>query len=358
MRIGPREIGPGRPPYVIAEIGVNHDGCADRALSLVDVAAEAGADAVKVQLFETDRLMSRAAKLAAYQRDAGETDPIEMLRRLELSLDDLARVAGRARERGLHAIATVFSVELVEPAESIGWDAYKTASPDIVNHPLLEAIGGTGKPMIVSTGAADLEEVREAFGRVLEPARGRVAALQCVSSYPTPRDRAAIGGMLALGDALGPDVPVGYSDHTTEHDTGALAVRVGASILEKHLTHDRGARGPDHAASLDGAWFSAYVRLARAAGRVPPDRVDLGADAAYGTREKRVLDEEREVRRVSRQSLVVARDVPAGRALTEGDLTTKRPGDGIPPARRADMVGRTTVRALEADTLLTLQDLR
>ncbi|MEZ6163705.1 MAG: N-acetylneuraminate synthase family protein [Phycisphaerales bacterium] len=142
MNIGNRQIGLDHPPYIIAEIGVNHDGQVDRALSLTDAAADAGADAVKLQFFRTDLLMSKAAKLAAYQKNAGETDPIEMLRRLELSLSDLARVVDRAHQLGIHAIVTVFSTQLVEVAR---WDAYKTASPDIVNRPLLEAVGGDRK---------------------------------------------------------------------------------------------------------------------------------------------------------------------------------------------------------------------
>ena len=133
MQIGDRKIGVDQPPYIIAEIGVNHDGEVARALELTDAAADAGADAVKLQFFETDRLMSKAAKLAAYQKNAGETDPIEMLKRLELTIDEMALVVDRAHERGIHAIVTVFSMELVEVAETLAWDAYKTASPDIVN---------------------------------------------------------------------------------------------------------------------------------------------------------------------------------------------------------------------------------
>jgi len=149
------------PPYIIAEIGVNHDGSADRALELVDAAAWAGADAVKLQLFRADLLMSRAARLAEYQRAAGEADPIDMLRRLELSFDEMERIGARAHENGLHAIVSVFSVELVPEAERLPWDAYKTASPDIIHKPLLDALAATRRPLIVSAYQAGAAPMRQ-----------------------------------------------------------------------------------------------------------------------------------------------------------------------------------------------------
>ena len=154
MRIGDRSIGREHSPYIIAEIGVNHDGSCECAQELVRAAAKAGADAAKFQYFETDRLMSNAAKLAAYQRAAGESDPISMLRRLELPIEDLAKCVTLAHELGIHAIVTVFSTELVRSADLLAWDAYKTASPDLIHKPLLLALSATGKPMILSTGSA------------------------------------------------------------------------------------------------------------------------------------------------------------------------------------------------------------
>ena len=180
MHISRRPITPANP-YIIAELGVNHDGSVDRALALTEAAAAAGADAIKLQFFRTDLLMSRAAKLAAYQHSAGETDPVAMLRRLELSLDDMARVIDRAHRFNIHAIVTVFSVDLVSEAESLPFDAYKTASPDLIHKPLLGALAATGKPLIVSTGASTLDEITRARDW-LAPAAERLACLQCVSS--------------------------------------------------------------------------------------------------------------------------------------------------------------------------------
>ncbi len=345
MRISGRAIGPGEPVYVIAEIGVNHDGQIARALELIERAAEAGADAVKFQYFETDRLMSRAAKLAAYQRAAGEADPIAMLRRLELSADDLAACAERAQSTGVDALVSVFSVELVERAAAMGWEAFKTASPDVVHKPLLEAVARTGLPMVVSTGASTLEEAACAHGWIRDAgAAGRCAWLQCVSAYPTPLEEATLGGMASLARVV--QGPVGYSDHTPHVETARLAVEAGACVLEKHLTYDTGATGPDHAASLAPEGFAQYVRVAR--GATPVERVAV--------EEKRVLERERDVRRVSRQSIVLRRRVEAGEVIRASDVTFKRPGTGLEPWRVGEVVERRAARAIESDVPVVDED--
>ena len=344
MQIAQRPISDRQPPYIIAEIGVNHDGSPERALELVDLAADAGADAVKTQWFRADMLMSAASGLAAYQRDAGERDPRDMLRRLELDAPAMQRIVRRARERSLHAIVTVFSVELVGEAQRLGWDAYKTASPDIVHKPLIDRLVETGQPLILSTGASTIEEVSRAI-EWLGAARSRAAVLQCVSSYPTHDEDAAMAGIGAIARVF--DGPVGYSDHTTRVDAGACAVRAGACVLEKHLTYDRGARGPDHSASLDGAGFAQYVRLARAS----------APEAPAPHAEKRVLECERDVRRVSRQSIVARERIDPGTPITRALLTFKRPGTGLEPWRLPGVLGRTAARRIEADTPITEGDL-
>lgn len=352
MRIADRTITPGRPPYIIAEIGVNHDGDPARALALTEAAAEARADAIKLQLFKTDRLMGRAARLAAYQRDAGETDPFAMLRRLELPIDAMAPVVARAHALGLHAIVTVFSLELVPLAERLPWDAYKTASPDIVHRPLLEALAATDKPLIVSTGAADPAEIARARAW-LDSARDRLAFLHCVSSYPTPPEGAHLAACRAVA-ALVPPCPVGYSDHTTLAETGAVAAaHAGALILEKHLTDDRTRPGPDHAASLEPHTFAEYVRLAHHAHAstrtMTPDLVRT----LLGEPEKRITDRERDVRAASRQSITAARNLPAGHTLTAEDLRFQRPGLGLEPWRIHETLGRTITRPLQPGDPIT-----
>lgn len=404
MRIGNRDIGPTHAPYIIAELGVNHDGDPKRALELVRLAADAGADAIKLQLFKADMLMSKAAKLAAYQKAAGETDPIEMLRRLELSIEDMKPCVDLAHELGIHAIVSVFSVELVEVAETLPWDAYKTASPDIINKPLLDALAKTGKPLIVSTGASTIEEVKRMV-EWLRPIHGRLAVLQCVSSYPTPIEQAALGGIRAIRKVFGGCV--GYSDHTDSDRTGSHPIIFGAELIEKHFTHNRAAQGPDHAASLDAEGFVRYRLFARMAHASQHTDSPCHADvkiagemrgwywlsmtlkpiawffmglqwiAAWMTFKKRpyynraledahamfkdqevkvVLPIEQDVRTVSRQSLTTTRDLPQGHTLTRADLTIKRPGTGIPPFELDATLGKHLTRALEADMPLTAGD--
>lgn len=356
MRIGRRQIGGGAPVYIIAELGVNHDGSPERAMALVEAAAAAGAEAVKFQLFRADLLMSSASRLASYQRDAGERDPVAMLRRLELPIERLGPLVDRAHALGMHAIVTVFSLELVPEAERLDWDAYKTASPDIVHRPLLEALAATGRPLIVSTGAAEFAEVERAVGW-LASAADRLALLQCVSCYPTAPADAALGGMAALGQIFAG--PIGYSDHTREVDTGEIAADLGAAILEKHFTYSRSARGPDHAASLEPGEFRRYAELARDESIL---RLRLGEagprrdDPRIGPREKRVLPCERDVRAVSRQSIVARVPLRAGEVVQREHLTFKRPGTGLEPWRLDEIIGRTLIRDVEADAPVAAAD--
>lgn len=321
---------PGSAPrvWVIAEIGVNHDGESGRALELVAAAAEAGADAVKVQHFRPERLLAAGAGLATYQKRS-ERDAASMLGRLTLTLDELASVRDEARRRGLAVVATPFSLDDVAELGELGLDAVKIASPDVVNVPLLEAAAGLGLPMLVSTGAASLDEVVPA-AVVLHRHGAAGALLQCVSSYPTPDEEAALSGIGVLASEF--RLPVGYSDHTTSTHTGAMAVAAGACVLEKHLTYDRDASGPDHAASLDPQGFAEYVLETR------------WAQSVMGPWAKRVHEGETEVRRLCRQSLYAARPLRRGEALRREDVTIRRPAAGLSAADLERALGCTLAR--------------
>jgi N-acetylneuraminate synthase/N,N'-diacetyllegionaminate synthase len=324
---------------VIAEIGVNHDGSLIRAVELVRHAARAGADAVKFQVFRAGSLIHPSARLAEYQREAVAVvdDPRELLRRYELSSADLIWLCELARRESLIPLATPFSPDDVQVVQELDLPAIKISSPDLVNLPLLERCAVLRRPMLVSTGAATMDEV-DKCAQWLEASGISFALLHCVSAYPTPADQAHLRWIGELASRF--EAPTGYSDHTTERLSGALAVAAGACVLERHLTYDKSAAGPDHAASSDPQEFEEYIRLVRL------------AEQMRGSGPKRVLAIERDVRSVSRQSLVLRTDRVRGQTLSPADLTVQRPGTGIPAGEAQRVIGRRLQRDLKSGTLL------
>ncbi len=334
---------PDRPARVavIAEIGVNHDGDLNTAHALILAAAQAGAQAVKFQLFRPKSLLSADAALAGYQ--AGQAaSPHELLDTLALGAQSLAPLRDAAHAQDLAFVVTPFGPADVADLHTLGVDAVKIASPDAVNPLLLEAAAGLDRPLWVSTGTAHADELDAAAHHATQSPHG--ALLQCVSAYPTPDHAAALGGITALRQRF-PGLRVGYSDHTPDEDTGALAVAAGACLLEKHLTHDPAAPGPDHAVSLDPAALGRYIAAAHRAA------VRLGPLA------KTCQPVEADVREVSRQSLCAARNLPAGHRLVTGDLVVKRPGTGVPAADYRTTLGRTLARPVAQNHLLHPDDL-
>lgn len=341
LKIEDRIIGPGRPTFVIAEIGVNHDGSPQKALELVRIAANCGADAVKLQLFRASILMHPTTSFAEYQKDkTRDESPIDMLRKYELAGDALRKIMQNIRELKMIPLATPFSPGDIETAAQLRLPAVKIASPDMVNRPLLAAAHQYNKPMIISTGASTIEEVDQTVAW-LQAWRAPFALLHCVSAYPTPAGKANLGWIGELAARY--NVPVGYSDHTTDVVTGALASAAGALIVEKHLTYDRNARGPDHSSSVDPTQFARYVKQLRE------------ADEMRGGPGKRVLDIEQDVRNVSRQSLVVKRAVAAGEVLREQDITVQRPGTGMSASMIDVAIGRRAKTAIPAGAILQLE---
>ena len=338
LEIAGRAIGPGKPTFVIAEIGVNHDGDVQRAIELAKVAAACGADAVKLQVFRAASLMHPSCQLAEYQKKGtGDVDAADMLRKYELTREQLRAIVKAITDLKLIPLATPFSPIDVDTVAALRLPAIKIASPDLVNRPLLYEAAQLGKPLLLSTGAATLDEVRTTVGW-LDEQFARYALLHCVSSYPVPPADAHLGWIGELDRAF--EVPVGYSDHTTHPMAGALAAAAGASIVEKHVTYDRAARGPDHAASADPQQFERYVKLIRE------------ADALRGRPGKSVLAAEQDVRKVSRQSLVLRRSLKAGETIQPNDLTVQRPGTGISAALWADVIGQQVARDVAAGTML------
>ena len=336
IQIGNHEVGANQPTLIIAEIGVNHDGSTQRALELVQIAADCGADAVKLQIFRADQLMHAAAEFAEYQETrVNDADPRAMLRRYELSEPALRQIAACAQSLGMVALATPFSLADVDLIERLGLPAIKIASPDCVNQLLLGRALRTRLPLLISTGAATIDEVSQCIRWAGD---NPILLLHCVSSYPVQLGDVHLAWISQLAEQF--DLPVGYSDHASDERCGALARAAGACVIEKHLTYDRAASGPDHAASADPAMFRRYVRSIR------------DAELAMGVGEKRVLSIESDVRRVSRQSLVTTVALAKGTRLTIDLLSTQRPGTGISAANAERVVGRSASRDLPAGTLL------
>jgi N-acetylneuraminate synthase len=324
--------------FVIAEAGVNHDGDVDKALALVDAAAKAGADAIKFQTFAADRLVTADAPKARYQERDASSSQHEMLRRLELGRSDYERLADHAHRKGITFLSSPFDEESADLLQELDVSAFKIPSGELINLPFLRHVAAKHRPMIVSTGMATLEEVRAAVGAIDDAGCEDVALLHCVSAYPAAPREANLRAIATLRDAF--HIPVGWSDHTLGTEVALAAAALGADIIEKHLTLDHTAPGPDHAASLEPEEFAAMVRGIRI------------VESALGSGEKKPTDAEREIASVARKSLVAARALEAGDVLSAGDVVLRRPGTGLPPAMLDRLIGRHATRAIEPGELL------
>jgi N-acetylneuraminate synthase/N,N'-diacetyllegionaminate synthase len=341
VNIGGRLVGPGHPCFVVAEVGVNHNGDPDLAERLVDAAADAGADAVKFQTFAADGVVAATAAKAPYQveRTDESESQLEMLRGLELGAGDFERIVRRCRDRGLVFLSTPFDTASIELLVRLGAPALKIASPDLTNALLVEPAAATGLPLILSTGLADLAEVEEGVAVARAAGASELVVLHCVTAYPAPIDEVNLRAMGTLAERF--DVPIGYSDHTTLTVVALAAVALGACLLEKHLTLDRTLPGPDHAASLEPDEFAGLVRAVRA------------VESALGDGVKRPAPSEEENRVAVRRSLAAACDLVAGTVLSREMLTALRPATGIPPSRLGDVLGKTLARDVEQGELLS-----
>jgi N-acetylneuraminate synthase/N,N'-diacetyllegionaminate synthase len=333
-------IEPGRCT-IVAEAGVNHDGDEDRARLLVDAAADAGADVVKFQLFRADEVAAASAPKAGYQLETtpASESQLEMLRGLELQPEAFARLFVHARARGLEFLCTCYSAGELDLLEEIGVEAFKFASAQIVELPLLAHAARKGRLLIVSTGMAAVEEIDEALATIRTEGDPPVCLLQCTTSYPSLPEDANLRAMETLARQFG--VPVGYSDHTVGDAASVAAAALGAALVEKHLTLDRSLRGPDHAASLDPDGFAAMVTRIRE------------AEAALGSEEKRPSAVELENAAVMRRSLHAAVPIPAGTTIREEHVAMKRPNDGLPPRSLPEILGAVAKQDIEADAPLT-----
>jgi N,N'-diacetyllegionaminate synthase len=327
--------------FIIAEAGVNHNGDLSLARRLIDVAAEAGADAVKFQLFKADSLATKSAGLAAYQaQQVSDGGQHEMLRRLELSREAHAELMDYARSKGIIFLSSPFDVDGIGFLAKLGLPLLKVPSGEIINLPYLRELARTGLPVILSTGMANMNEIGAAI-EALEAAglaRARLTVLHCTTEYPTPLEEVNLQAMLTIRDKF--NVRVGYSDHTPGVEVSILAVAMGAQVIEKHFTLDQTMEGPDHQASLSPQELHALVAGVRRAELIRGDGVKTPTPS-----EARNIP-------IVRKSIVTARPIRKGELLTADSLTTKRPGTGVSPMRWDQMVGRPAKRDYLADELL------
>jgi N,N'-diacetyllegionaminate synthase len=335
-----RLVGPGEPCFVIAEAGVNHNGDLELGRELVRIAADAGADAVKFQTFSAERLATATASKAAYQ--AARTDPGEsqrdMLKRLELGVDEHRALMRECERRGILFLSSAFDEESADLLEQLEVVAYKVPSGEITNLPYLRHLARKGRPLIVSTGMSTLDEVASAVDAIHETAEVPIILLHCVSLYPAPAAGTNLRAMETMRNAFG--LPVGYSDHTEGLAVSLAAVALGADMIEKHFTTDRALPGPDHAASLEPDELRMLIEGVRA------------VEAARGDGIKRPVPAEADTAAVARKSLVAATDIPAGTVIRREMLAVKRPGSGLPPQELDTVVGRKARVAIAAGSVI------
>jgi N-acetylneuraminate synthase len=330
--------------YIIAEIGVNHNGDLKTAKALVDVAKRAGADAVKFQTFNASKLVSKTARKAAYQL---ENDPVqesqyEMLKKLELSESDLLDIAKYTHEAGLEFLSTPFDRASAELLDRLDVSAFKVSSGDLTALSFLEFLAGFGRPMIISTGMATLAETADAVDAIKAAGDPPLAILHCVSQYPAAASDANLRAIDTMATAF--NVPVGWSDHTIGLEIAVAAVARGARIVEKHYTLDKTMSGPDHKASLEPDELAAYINAIRM------------VDSALGDGIKRPCEAELDTIAAARRSLVCANPVKAGEKLSSDDIIIQRPGTGIVPKNKAIMVGRTAKHDMSEGHVISWND--
>jgi sialic acid synthase SpsE len=331
LAIAGRGIGPDAAPFVMAEIGLNHGGDPQRALALVDAAASAGADAIKLQTLFAEELVAPVCPAPAH---VAAPSLVDFFRTFELDEAAHRRVVAHARARGLAVVATPFSESAVAMLERVGVDALKIASGDITFDQLIARAASTGKPLVISTGMSSLEEAQHALAVATRAGASGVALLHCVSAYPVPPGSENLLAIRTLAEACG--VPVGLSDHGSDTFALPIAVALGAVIYERHLVIEDDEKAIDRAVSSTPS----ELRQAIAAGR--------RAWAALGTGEKRCLDAEAVNLVASRRSLCTTRPLPVGARLRASDLVALRPATGMAPSEMGSLIGRQLTQPVDA----------
>lgn len=334
---------------IIAEAGVNHNGDINLAKELIDVAAGAGVDFVKFQTFKTDKLVTPSAKKAQYQVQNFENNcdsQFEMLKKLELSNEDHLKLISYCKYKNIGFFSTAFDIESINYLCSLNFNMLKVPSGEITNYPYLRAIGKTGLPTILSTGMSNLEEIKQSIEVLTSHGtqKKEITVLHCNTEYPTPMRDVNLKAMLEIKNELG--VNVGYSDHTLGIEVPIAAVAMGAKVIEKHFTLNRNLEGPDHKASLEPDELKRMVEGIR--------NVE---EAISGSGIKKPSYSELKNISIVRKSICLRNDVAKGDKISEDDLISLRPGDGISPMRWTTIIGKRVKKDLKKNSKLNLKDL-
>jgi sialic acid synthase SpsE len=339
--IGSRPVGPGHPCYVIAEAGANHNRDLDTARRLIDVAVDAGADAVKFQTYSGRTLYSTKTPQFDYLADLSDKKPHELLEDVSLPREWQPVLSDHCRDRGIQFLSTPFDLQAIAELDALGVPAFKVASFELVDIPLLREIGARRRPVILSTGMATLGEIDEAIAAVRAGTAVPVCLLQCASVYPAPPHIMNLRSIPSMQAAFG--VPVGLSDHTLGIHVAPAAVAVGANLIEKHFTLDRSQPGPDHPFAIEPDELRDLITHVR----------DVEAALGDGVKRGPSPEEAAEMYAKARRSVVAAQPIPKGTRVTRDMLTTKRPGWGIPPRFLEILVGRVATTDIDEDDILT-----
>lgn len=326
--------------FIIAEAGVNHNGDIKLAKKLVDVAVDAGADAVKFQTFKAETLVCKNAKKADYQLETtdGEESQFEMLKKLELTKEMHEELILYCRKKQIMFLSTPFDIESVALLNDYGIEIMKIPSGEITNYPYLKAVGETGKRVILSTGMSTMDEIEEAVKVLKNYGACDITLLHCNTEYPTPMKDVNLLAMCTMKNRV--NLPVGYSDHTEGIEIPIAAVALGATVIEKHFTLDRNMEGPDHKASLEPKELKQMVKAIR------------NIEQALGTGKKEPSESEKKNIQVVRKSIVAKCDIAEGEVFTEENLTTKRPGNGLTPMVWNDVIGKRAMKSYYCDELI------
>ena len=336
-----RHVGSGAPCYVIAEAGANHNKDLEVAYELIDVAADAGVDAVKFQVYSGRSLYSSRAPAFSYLQDGSGRSTQQHLEDAALPREWLHSLVDRCASRGVACLATPFDASAVEELVEAGVPALKIASFELVDLTLIAQAAAPGKPLIISCGMARYGEIEDALQAVREAGGREVALLRCASLYPAPAAIMNLRGMSTMRAAFG--VPVGLSDHSEGIAVATGAAALGMQLLEKHFTLDRSMRGPDHAFAIEPQELCDLVHAIRAV------EASLGSGRLEGPSEH----EAAEMYTLARRSVVAASDIPAGTVVRREQLTVKRPGYGVSPKHLELLVGRTALVDIADDEVIT-----